>query len=204
MRRDEVIRKRGYSSLIAGDDLSLEIASYPVTARYLAERLREAGVRSVCELCCGVGVSLIEFAPYFDDVTGVERDERIAELARKNCESSGVRCDIRLGDVADEDVLKGIAADAVAYDIPYWKEYGQGTDSRNPDLARIVALIRRTVSQDIVVYAPPHMTHDTIRSLLGECEYQEVWIDGRYDRNFVYLGRLARTLGATKVELQNK
>jgi ubiquinone/menaquinone biosynthesis C-methylase UbiE len=73
MTKADIIQTRNYNPRIAGDELSLKIASYPATAQYLANRLSGQGT-TLCELCCGVGVSLIEFSKTFEKVIGVDND----------------------------------------------------------------------------------------------------------------------------------
>lgn len=81
--RTDIIQTRGYNPNISGDELSLKIASYPATARYLAQRLKDEG-DTVCELCCGIGVSLIELSKSFNRVIGVDSSAIIVEDCRKN------------------------------------------------------------------------------------------------------------------------
>ena len=87
--RTDIIQTRGYNPNIAGDDLSLKIASYPATARHLAKRLENQG-KTVCELCCGIGISLIELSKSFDEVIGIDNDPSIVDDCRKNLESATI------------------------------------------------------------------------------------------------------------------
>jgi hypothetical protein len=50
------------------------------------------------------------------------------------------------------------------------------------------------------------MAHDEIVKQVGTCEYQKVFVDERYDRNYIYLGNLAKCHGVTELRLsmQNK
>jgi ubiquinone/menaquinone biosynthesis C-methylase UbiE len=77
--RTNIIQTRGYDPDISGDELSLKIASYPATARYLAGRLKGTG-KVACELCCGVGISLIELSKTFEKVIGVDSDSQVIEV----------------------------------------------------------------------------------------------------------------------------
>ncbi len=201
--REAIIAKRGYPSTIQADELSLKIASYPISARYLADRLSPKGA-SIAELCCGVGVSVIEFSHYFEKVIGIDNDPIVVESAIKNIESAGVRnCEVRQIDITSPGALNDVRTDIVAYDVPYWSEHDASLTQRNPDMEQIITAVREHVTQDIVIYVPPHIGYEEVAGLFDDFEFQEVWINGRHDRNFVYLGSLAEYFGLTKIKLQN-
>lgn len=201
--RNEIIQTRGYDENIAGDELSLKIASYPSTARYLAERLREKG-DTVCELCCGVGVSLLELSKSFSKVIGIDNDASIIADCKQNLVRSGVmNYELLCGDVSDRDLLAKIKADVVLYDIPYWSSHEGKVDPerQNPDLKQLIVDITETITSNIVIYAPTHMTYEAAQAELGSCEYVEVYMDGRHDRNFVFLGGLIEKEGKSRIEV---
>lgn len=202
--RDDIIQSRKYDSKIAGDELSLKISNYSTTARYLADRLRSKGV-TVCELCCGVGVSLVELAPSFDKVIGVDNSRLVIDDCRANLENAGIlNFELLTGDVSSKSLLKSIKADIVLYDIPYWSSHSGKVNptKQNPNLGELVTNIRELITEDIVVYTPNNITYKEIRDELGECEYLEVRLDGKHDRNFIFLGSLIKTIGETKIELK--
>ncbi|MCW1907720.1 MAG: class I SAM-dependent methyltransferase [Candidatus Saccharibacteria bacterium] len=199
--REEIIDKRGYDENIAGSELSLKIASYPATAKYLAQRLKGKG-DTVCELCCGIGVSLIELAKSFDKVIGVDNDEAII----RDCKTNLVQANIRnfillLGDISSTNALSKIKADVVLYDIPYWSDHSGKVDParQNPDLRTLIANIRSHITNDIVIYAPTHMTYDSVVSELGSCDFVQVFTSGKHDRNFIFLGSLIEHEGTSKI-----
>ena len=199
--RDEVIQKRGYTKSIVGDALSLEISSYPVTAKYLTKRLASYG-DTICELCCGIGISLLEFSYAFDKVVGVDNDQQAIENAHNNLMKSGVKnYELLVGNVDDSDTLSKISTDIVAYDIPYWSDHQGSVKHENPDLKNIVEMIRSEITQDIVIYAPPHMTREDIAQIIEKFEYQAVWLNGKHDRNFIYLGSLINSSEPDRISL---
>ena len=203
--RDDIIQSRKYDPQIAGDDLSLKISSYSTTARYLADRLQGKGV-TVCELCCGVGVSLIELAGTFEKVIGVDNSQAVINDCRANLNHTGVtNFELLTGDAESKALLKNIKADIILYDIPYWSNHSGEVNpaKQNPDLGELITNIREFITEDIVVYAPTYITYETIRDELGECEYHEVWLNGKHDRNFIFLGSLIQTIGKTKIELND-
>lgn len=201
--RTEIIKTRGYSSDISGDELSLKIASYPVTARYLAERLKGKG-DVACELCCGVGISLIELASVFQKVIGVDNSQSVINDCRKNLEHAGVtNFELLCGDVSSPELLAKLHAEVVLYDIPYWSAHSGKVDpeKQNPDLKTLITNIRKLITDRIVIYAPTHMTYTEIEALVGPCEFVRVYVNGKYDRNFIFLGDLVEQNGETVVEL---
>lgn len=201
--RDDIIQSRKYDPQIAGDELSLKISSYSITARYLADRLQGKGA-TICELCCGVGVSLVELAVSFDKVIGVDNSQLVIDDCRTNLEYAGVsNFELLTGDVSSRSLLKSIKADIILYDIPYWSNHSGKVNpaKHNPDFGELITNIREFITEDIVVYTPTYVTYEIIRDELGECEYLEVWLNGKHDRNFVFLGSLIQTIGQTKIEL---
>jgi len=201
--RTDIITTRGYSSNISGDELSLKIASYPATARYLAKRLKSHG-STVCELCCGIGVSLIELAKTFDRVVGIDNDPKIVEDCRHNLRNAGAKnFELLCGDVSDRKLLSKLSADIVLYDIPYWSSHaGQvDPDEQNPDLMQLITNVRELVTDKIVVYTPTHMTYDEAKSILGPCDFTKVYTNGKHDRNFIFLGELIERVGENEIEV---
>ena len=201
--REDIIQSRGYSSTISGDELSLKIASYPVTARYLANRLKGNG-DTVCELCCGVGVSLIELSRSFTKVMGVDNSFTIIDDCKKNLEEAGItNHELLCGDIRSRELLGKIRANVVLYDIPYWSTHsGQvNPEEQNPNLQELISNIRELITSKIVIYAPTHFTREEVVAELGDCEYMKVYINGKYDRNFIFLGELAQKIGVTEVNL---
>lgn len=202
-RREDIITARGYPAATQADELSLKISSYPVSARYLADRLSTKG-KSIAELCCGIGISLIEFSDHFEDVIGVDIDEVVVKCARMNIAQAGkTNCQVRTADIRGVDVLKRIQTDIVAYDVPYWSEHGAALTQKNPSLRSVIELVREYITRNLVIYTPPHFPFEDMVGIAHEFEYQEVWINGVHDRNFIYLGALAEYHGRTKIMLKH-
>ena len=74
-------------------------------AAYRAERLRAAGVRSVADLCCGIGGDAIALARAGIRVLAVDRDPQTAAAARANAEALGRAglIEVREADVTEVD-----------------------------------------------------------------------------------------------------
>ncbi|MFI1289572.1 methyltransferase domain-containing protein [Streptomyces sp. NPDC020792] len=84
-------------------------------AAYRAGRLRESGVASVADLCCGIGGDAIALARAGIRVLAVDRDPLTAAAARANAEALGVAdlIEVREADVTEVDTA---AYDAVFVD----------------------------------------------------------------------------------------
>lgn len=204
--RDSIIKRRGYRSNIVGDKFSLYISSYPVAIKYLGKRIGNQN-KTLLELCCGVGVALENIAGFFEQVIGVDIDKKILKQCQHNLKNSGLseKNTLILGDINDEELLKRIKADIVIYDVPYWlphKFKKQGDlMSKNPPLGIIVERIRKYISKDIVIFCSPNFEYSSVKIEVGQCEFQKVYVNGKYDRNYVYLGNLMQKDGVTKIEL---
>ncbi|MEG3629380.1 class I SAM-dependent methyltransferase [Streptomyces poriticola] len=74
-------------------------------AAYRAGRLRELGVTSVADLCCGIGGDAIAMARAGIRVLAVDRDPVTAETARANAEALGLTglVEVRRADVTEVD-----------------------------------------------------------------------------------------------------
>ncbi|MCX4478814.1 methyltransferase domain-containing protein [Streptomyces cellulosae] len=77
-------------------------------AAYRAERLRAAGVRSVADLCCGIGGDAIALARAGIRVLAVDRDPQTAAAARANAEALGLTglIEVREADVTEVDTSR--------------------------------------------------------------------------------------------------
>jgi hypothetical protein len=74
-------------------------------AAYRARRMRELGVTSVADLCCGIGGDAIALARAGIRVLAVDRDPLTAAVARANAEELGLadRIEVREADVTEVD-----------------------------------------------------------------------------------------------------
>ncbi|GGX78805.1 class I SAM-dependent methyltransferase [Streptomyces hiroshimensis] len=74
-------------------------------AEYRAGRFAALGIRSVADLCCGIGGDAIALARLGIRVLAVDRDPLTCEVARANAEALGLAelIEVRCADVADVD-----------------------------------------------------------------------------------------------------
>ncbi|MEV8229614.1 methyltransferase domain-containing protein [Streptomyces sp. NPDC079167] len=83
----------------------VEQATRTSVAGYRAGRFAELGVRSVADLCCGIGGDAIALARAGISVLAVDRDPLTAQVARANAEALGLQdlVEVRCADVTDVD-----------------------------------------------------------------------------------------------------
>ncbi|MET8244745.1 class I SAM-dependent methyltransferase [Streptomyces sp. NPDC005202] len=83
----------------------VEQSTRTTVATYRAGRLRELGVTSVADLCCGIGGDAIALARAGIRVLAVDRDPLTAAVARANAEALGLAdlIEVREADVTDVD-----------------------------------------------------------------------------------------------------
>ncbi|WP_176742748.1 THUMP-like domain-containing protein [Streptomyces agglomeratus] len=93
----------------------VEQATRTAVATYRAGRFAALGVRSVADLCCGIGGDAIALARAGISVLAVDRDPLTAEVARANAEALGLSAlvEVRCADVTTVDTS---AYDAVFVD----------------------------------------------------------------------------------------
>jgi len=192
--RESIIQRRKYQEDIKGDVRSLYVSNYPVTAKYLAKRIANKEL-TVVELCCGIGATLEQVGKVCKKAIGVDANKDVLADCEANMKNAGVNAELIQGDVNNIELLKSISADIVIYDIPDW--YGEG----NPDLKEIIEKIRKYISGNILVAVKPNYIYAQIKEQLGECEFEKVFINGKHDRNHVYLGNLIQKEGETEVHL---
>lgn len=201
--RDFIIKERGYNHDIAGSELSLKIASYPITAEYLAARLAGKG-KTICELCCGIGITLIKLSKQFEHVIGVDNDPDIILDCETNLTNASVsNCMLLCADIISPQTIEKVKADIVLYDIPYWSDHGGKVDAKrkNPDIVALISAIRVNITSNIVIYTPPSFSYEEASAVLGACDFVRVIVNGKHDRNFIFLGDLRDHTGETTVEL---
>ncbi|MEU6812481.1 methyltransferase domain-containing protein [Streptomyces sp. NPDC046831] len=84
----------------------VEQSTRATVAAYRARRLRDLGVTSVADLCCGIGGDAIALARAGIRVLAVDRDPLTAAAARANADALGLGdlIEVREADVVDVDV----------------------------------------------------------------------------------------------------
>ena len=204
--RESIIRRRGYRKDIQGDIFSLYITNYPVTALYLGNRIGDKD-KVLVELCCGIGGTLEYVAEKFKHVIGIDIDETRVGQCVANLKSVGLsqKATVVLGDIEDDSIIREVKADIAIYDVPFWMPYESerhgDLTKKNPMFRSTIKRIRKFICEDIVIYCPPEYDYEMVKGHVGPCEYQRVSINGRHDRNLVYLGSLKLKDGITELRL---
>jgi predicted RNA methylase len=207
--KSEIIKKRGYSKSISGDDFSLYISSYPESVLHVVKRIVNKG-SVIAELCCGIGVTSRILCDYFDKVTSVDNDPAVMNHCRQNL-SEQIRqgkSQLIIEDAFNEKVLSTISADIVIYDVPYWSDHDAGVEGaftkKNPPLKSVVEKIRKNITNNIVIFSSPNVSYEDIVKQCGKCEYEKVYINDKHDRNHIYLGELMIKEGQSEVYLKTQ
>ncbi len=205
---DQLIINRGYRENVLGDKFSLYISNYPCNAKYLLSRIGNPN-HTLAELCCSVGITLEYLAPGFKHVIGVDIDQEVLHSCHVNLTNAGYQEKFKLieGDVFDNELLKGIEADVVIYDIPYWYSHEQENQgdllSKNPPLKELIDKITKYITPNIIIFSPVELSYEYYYENLGTIEYEQVMIDGKHNRNQIYLGELIQTEGTTQINLNS-
>jgi SAM-dependent methyltransferase len=106
------LRQRAAAKFGAGDaglmfftPNGVEQSTRASVAAYRARRLRELGVTSVADLCCGIGGDAVAFARAGIRVLAVDRDPVTAAVARANADALGLAglVEVREADVTEVD-----------------------------------------------------------------------------------------------------
>jgi tRNA G10 N-methylase Trm11 len=213
-----IIKKRGYPEWIEsptdenGESLILYISTYPVVAKYLAKRIGSEE-KTIAELCCGVGTSLMYLGEHCRKVIGVDISHEVLSYCRSNLE--GAKKDPSIcfgsyeliqGDIEDPRILRELKmkeTDIILYDIPYWYDHEKQLTSRNPDFSDFIDKVMSVVTDKIVVYAPNHFKETQIHPSLGDYEIQQVYLNEKFDRHIIYFGSLVEKKGLTSLKLVN-
>ena len=204
--RESIIERRGYRKNIKGDKFSLYISNYPVIVDYLKKRIGDSK-KILAELCCGIGVTLEYIGTAFKQIIGVDIDKEVLASCEDNLKYVGLlqKSTLILGDIKNDEVLKKIKADIVIYDIPFWSSHkyvNQGDlTKKNPPLKATIERIKKFITKDIIIFCSPKFNYQIIKDELGSCEFQKVFINGKYDRNHIYLGRLKQKDGISEIKL---
>ena len=196
------LRAQGRARL--GDDVDrllltrdgLEQATRPVVAALHARRLRDAGVRSVADLGCGLGLDALALARAGLDVVAVERDPTVAAAAAHNlAPHPGAR--VVVADAVDWAAEHLGPADdgaaAVWLDPARRRLSGSGTarvfdpEAFSPPLSFVTGLAEQ--GRTVGVKLGPGIPHE---ALPGDAEAQWVSVDGDVTEAVLWFGAARR------------
>ncbi|MFI6205623.1 methyltransferase domain-containing protein [Streptomyces sp. NPDC051041] len=140
----------------------VEQSTRAAVAAYRAERMRELGVASVADLCCGIGGDAIALARAGIRVLAVDRDPAAVAAARANADALGLAdlIEVREADVTDVDTT---GWDAVFADPARRGGRGRVFDPQaySPPLSWAVAAAR-TASRAAALKVAPGIPHEAV------------------------------------------
>lgn len=153
----------------------VEQATRATVAAHRAERLRALGVRTLADLCGGIGGDALALARAGITVLAVDRDPLTCAVARANAEALGLadRIEVRCADVGEVDVA---AYDAVFVDPARRTARGRTFDPEaySPPLSRAVEAARAV--RYAAVKVAPGIPHEAVPD-----DAEAEWVSDRGD-----------------------
>ncbi|MGW2269841.1 class I SAM-dependent methyltransferase [Streptomyces yangpuensis] len=170
-----------------------EMATRASVASYRAERLAALGVRSVADLCCGIGGDALALARLGIRVLAVDHDPLTAAVARANAEALGLAdlIKVREADVTEVDTS---GHDAVFIDPA--RRGGRGRifdpESYSPPLSWAVETAR--AAQYAAIKIAPGIPHEAVPA---EAEAEWISDQGDVKEAVLWFGTAPGTVRAT-------
>ncbi|WP_254708387.1 THUMP-like domain-containing protein [Streptomyces lunaelactis] len=171
----------------------VEQATRRSVAAYRAERFAALGVRSVADLCSGIGGDAIALARAGIQVLAVDRDPQTAEVARANADALGLAdlIEVRCADVTEIDTA---AYDAVFVDPA--RRGGRGRifdpEAYSPSLSWAIAAARTRPHAALKI--APGIPHEIVPA---EAEAEWISDGGDVKEAVLWFGTSPGTVGAT-------
>ncbi|MFA6005360.1 MAG: methyltransferase domain-containing protein [Patescibacteria group bacterium] len=195
-------RFRSNTPMLVGDEEGLFFTNYQGASEHVARRIKEdLGVVPVLELCCGIGGTTVFLAKMLQHIYAVDLNPVRIKAARKNAENFGVGDKITFlnKNALDTKMLKQAKQDhvlAVFVDVEWrsnanqnWNESTADISKTIPPITNVFAVTTKLVTKNIVLHLSPQIDHGQLQSL-GECEIEEVVINGEVKMLNVYYGIL--------------
>ncbi|AVZ74807.1 SAM-dependent methyltransferase [Streptomyces lunaelactis] len=171
----------------------VEQATRRSVAAYRAERFAALGVRSVADLCSGIGGDAIALARAGIQVLAVDRDPQTAEVAHANADALGLAdlIEVRCADVTEIDTA---AHDAVFVDPA--RRGGRGRifdpEAYSPSLSWAIAAARTRPHAALKI--APGIPHEIVPA---EAEAEWISDGGDVKEAVLWFGTSPGTVGAT-------
>ncbi|WP_254710582.1 class I SAM-dependent methyltransferase [Streptomyces lunaelactis] len=171
----------------------VEQATRRSVATYRAERFAALGVRSVADLCSGIGGDAIALARAGIPVLAVDRDPQTAEVARANADALGLAdlIEVRCADVTETDTA---AYDAVFVDPA--RRGGRGRifdpEAYSPSLSWAIGAARTRPHAALKI--APGIPHEIIPD---DAEAEWISDGGDVKEAVLWFGTSPGTVGAT-------
>jgi len=191
--------KQKFSKMIFASSDAYYMSCPEEVAKHLAKNLSKFS--TAVELCCGVGMTVIQLAKQMKKVTGIDINQENIFAAKKNAELYNVsdKTEFILGDVLDVKLLKSIKAEVAVLD-PDWSnqdsdkaQHVSELDETQPNLNELYNLTRKYITKNIVVRMPKTFTFKTV-SGLGPCKIENVYWGNKLRFKIAYfLGKISKT-----------
>ncbi|WP_254706312.1 class I SAM-dependent methyltransferase [Streptomyces lunaelactis] len=171
----------------------VEQATRRSVATYRAERFAALGVRSVADLCSGIGGAAIALARAGIPVLAVDRDPQTAEVARANADALGLAdlIEVRCADVTETDTA---AYDAVFVDPA--RRGGRGRifdpEAYSPSLSWAIGAARTRPHAALKI--APGIPHEIVPD---DAEAEWISDGGDVKEAVLWFGTSPGTVGAT-------
>lgn len=152
------------------------------------------------ELCSCLGIQLIQIALKSNkQVVGVDINKNLVGKANKNAKIYKVKnVKFIVGDALNESLLKSLSAEVVIMD-PHWsvtrtlqRDFAKTTKDTSPPVNELIRLTRKYITNNIIVELPPTISDKELLQL-GDCEIQDVYINGERKQKFAYYGDMKQT-----------
>ena len=172
-----------FSKEIYGDADGIYMSCPEVISKHLAEKL--AKYKTGVELCCALGITVIQLAKKLEYVYGIDMDTERIISAKKNAQLYGVqnKTEFIQGNVLDETLLKSIQAEVAILD-PDWsagsnkKEHVVDLEMTQPSMKDMFYKAKENITHNLVLRIPNTFTFETL-SILGKCEIENIIWDNR-------------------------
>ena len=172
-----------FSKEIYGDADGIYMSCPEVISKHLAEKL--AKYKTGVELCCALGITVIQLAKKLEYVYGIDMDTERIISAKKNAQLYGVqnKTEFIQGNVLDETLLKSIQAEVAILD-PEWsggsnkKEHVADLEMTQPSMKDMIFKVKKNITHNLVLRIPNTFTFETL-SILGKCEIENIIWDNR-------------------------
>lgn len=183
--------KKKFSKTIFADDDAYYMSCPEVVGRHIASQLSDFD--SVVELCCAVGITVIQLAKNINKVIAIDINQDRISDAKKNAALYGVQDKIEfiIGDALDRDLLKNISAEVAILD-PDWSAedteksvHVNSIDDTRPSMRKMFSLVKRYITPNIVIRIPKNFTFDTL-SYFGCCRLENILWGGEVKFKLAY------------------
>lgn len=182
-----------FSKKIYGDPDGIYMSCPEEISKHLAKKL--SNYKTVVELCCAIGMTVIQLAQEIDYVYGIDMDKNRINAAIQNAQLYGVENKTKfiIGNVLDETILKSIKADVAVLD-PDWssssnkKNHVSSLEMTQPNMKELFYKVKANITDNIVIRIPKTFSFDTLKAL-GKCEIENIIWDNKIKFKYAFFSK---------------